>query len=155
MVTQGNAYQFGDKLTFEEKLTFLTKRNLPYFLDNVYTPSINSNPLVRGSGKNKELNEVKIKEYISAFVQLFKLLLDLREGVIVKYGKKSQEFENIFTLLNSVIEINQQLPKMTHLLVVKNSFFRRKDDRTPAIKVKGNLIRTVKLYETVLGSLGS
>lgn len=150
MINRGHTYPIESKFTFEQKLFFLREQNLPFFIEKIYSPLITSNVLIKGSGRNKELNEVKVKEFRSAFGQLFKYLLDLRKLITEKYGEKSQEFENIYTLLNGIIEINQQLPKMTCERVVKKSFFRKQSDLTPALTVKNNVMRTVKLYETVL-----
>lgn len=153
MVSAGNAYQAGDKLTFDEKLIFLRDRNLSYFLEEVYPSLLQSNPLVKGSGKSKAINQIKVKEYKTAFGQLFKYMFDFKCDVIARYGEKTQEHENVYTLLNSVIEINQQLPQITHELVVKKSLFRKKSNKIPAVTVKSNMVKTIKLYEVVLQAL--
>ncbi|MCK5395764.1 MAG: hypothetical protein KAJ32_07215 [Gammaproteobacteria bacterium] len=154
MFNQFNDYPVDDEFTFQEKVFFLRTQNLPYFIGKVYSPLRNANLLLRG--KDKGLNELKIIEYKSAFGQLYTFLLDLSEIIIKKYGKRSQEYENIHALLSNVIKVNQQLQAITCVDAAKESFFRRKDKgyMIPAAIIKNNIMRTIKLYRTVLMILG-
>lgn len=150
MVRDGNSYPAGDESTFEEKSSFLLEKNLPFFIERVYKPLKDANLLVKGSGKTKKLNDSLINEYKASFGQLFKILLDYKTVVAEKFGGKSKQAAAISALLNNVIEINQQLPKMTHEVTVKKSLFSLKHQLTPSIKVKTKIVQTIKIYEAII-----